>query len=574
MTVEVRVWAPRARRADVLVAGAATPMVPAGEGWFSASLAAGTDYLVRLDGAQGRPDPRSRWQPFGVHGPSRAFDVRAFQWTDADWDGPAALGSVFYELNVGTFTPEGTLDAAVGKLSHLARLGVDVVELMPLAAFPGNRGWGYDGVGLYAVHDAYGGPPALQRFVDAAHAAGIGVCLDVVYNHFGPSGNYLAEFGPYFSARHPTQWGEGLNLDGPDSGPVRRLVLDNARQWFEDFHVDVLRLDAVHAIADDSSPHILAELALQTDAMQERLGRTLTLVAESDLNDVRMVTPVGEGGLGMDAQWADDVHHALHSYLTGESFGYYADFQTPEVLAHTLRHVFRHEGGWSSFRGRCWGRPVPADVDRRRFVVFTENHDQVGNRARGDRPEAGAPPGRVAGAAAILLLSPFTPLLFHGQEWGARTPFQYFTDHDAELGALIREGRRREFARHGWEEMPGGPVSVPDPQALATFTNSRLRWEDLEEPEHARMLAWYRDLIALRRATFGDGAGQQAVRADFGEGWFRMRRGPLDVVLAPFGAAVEVAGSGGALELAFGPVEIGTDTLRLGPHAVAVVRRR
>lgn len=573
MDVEVRAWAPAAGRVDAVVGEECRAMTAEPGGWFGVRLPAGTDYLLSVDGGPGRPDPRALWQPFGVHGPSRAVEARDFPWTDALWAGSAALGEVFYELHIGTFTPQGTLDAAIGKLGHLVELGVGVVELMPVAAFPGERGWGYDGVGLYAVQHAYGGPRALQRFVDAAHRAGLGVCLDVVYNHLGPAGNYLSEFGPYFTDRHRTPWGAALNLDGEESGPVRRFILDNARQWFADFHLDALRLDAVHAIADDSPLHILAELSQETAVLEEQLGRRLTLIAESDLNDPAMVTPVAAGGLGMDAQWADDVHHALHSWVTGESFGIYVDFLTPEVLAHTLTRVFRHEGGWSQFRRQNWGRPVPAEVDRRRFVAFTQNHDQVGNRALGDRPEASQPPGRVAGSAAIVLLSPFTPLLFHGQEWGARTPFQFFTDHEPELGALVREGRLREFAQHGWKLLYGGEVAMPDPQEPATFEACKLQWEDLAEPGHSRMLRWYQDLIALRAREFGDGAAAQAVWADFGEGWFRMRRGALDVVLSPGPGEVLVPNVDGTLELVFGSAVLQDGGLRLGPAAVAVVRR-
>lgn len=573
-SVTITVWAPDATTADLLVGDDRLPMRPHG-GHFTAALPSGTDYLISLDGGEGRPDPRSAWQPHGVHGPSRTFDPQAHAWHDSPWRGREILGAVMYEIHVGTFTPQGTLDAAVEKLPHLRELGVDVVELMPLAAFPGERGWGYDGVDLYAVHETYGGPAALQRFVDAAHRFGLAVCLDVVYNHLGPAGNYLAQFGPYFTDRHQTPWGDGPNFDGPDSRPVRDFVVDNAIWWLRDFHVDGLRLDAVHAIADDSPVHILAELSDRVAALQARLGRRLFLVAESDLNDPTMVLPTAAGGRGMDAQWADDVHHALHAFLTGETFGYYVDFGSPDVLAHALTRVFVHDGTWSTFRGTPWGRAVPADLDRRRFVTFTQNHDQVGNRALGDRPDQTLPPGLVAAGAAILLLSPFTPMLFQGQEWGTRTPFQYFTDHDPELGVLIAEGRRAEFAEHGWEVLYGGPVDVPNPQDRETFERSRLRWEELDDAEHGLMLHWYRDLLALRRAEFGDGAAHQHVEVGYGDGWFRMVRGRLSVVLSTGAVPREVEEPGdSALVLAFGGVTVTPDGMvNLGSHSVAVLRR-
>ena len=570
----IRVWSPEAERADLVLGESSREMTPAGGGHFEIDVEHGTDYLISVDGREARPDPRSAWQPYGVHDASRAFDTGVHEWHDSDWRGVDVRGAVTYELHIGTFTPEGTLDSAISRLGHLRDLGIDIVELMPVAAFPGRRGWGYDGVGLYAVHDAYGGPAALQRFVDAAHQQGIGVALDVVYNHLGASGNYLAEFGPYFTERHQTPWGAGLNLDGPDGGGVRAFVVDNALRWLRDFHVDALRLDAVHAIQDDSPTHILAELSARVTELEEEIGRPLGLVAESDLNDVTMVTPLSEGGLGMDGQWADDVHHALHAWLTGETFGYYVDFGSAEVLAHALRHVFVHDGGHSTFRGRDWGRPVPDDVDRRRFVTFTENHDQIGNRALGDRPESRLAPGTVAGGAALLLLSPFSPMVFQGQEWATRSPFQFFTDHGPDLADLVVEGRKAEFAGHGWEELYGGDVEVPSPQDPATFHASRLPWEELEVPEHAAMFAWYRDLIALRR-EFGDGSAHQLPEVDHGDGWFRMVRGPLSVIVVPGPEGRTVPEPAGvSTALAFGDVTVGGDgVVVLGPHAVAVVRR-
>jgi len=458
-------------------------MVEGADGWWTGpALAPGTDYAFVIDGTGPLPDPRSPWQPHGVHGFSRTFDAEAFGWTDGGWRGRDARGAVTYELHIGAFTAEGTLDAITReRLRDLARRGIEMIELMPVAAFPGNRGWGYDGVALYAVHEAYGGPAALQRFVDSAHAEGIGVCLDVVYNHLGPDGNYLAHFGPYFTSAHETPWGWAVNLDQPGCRGMREFIIDNALRWFADFHVDALRLDAVHALVDDSPVHLLAELSARTAALAELLGRPLSLVAESDLNEPATITPVGEltaagaQGLGMTAQWADDVHHALHTYLTGERHGYYVDFGSIETLDKAYREVFVHDGGWSTFRGKPWGAPVPADVDRRRFVVCASNHDQVGNRALGDRPSSRLSPAAQAASLALILLSPFTPMLFMGEEYGETRPFQFFTDHAEPLGSAVSAGRISEFGGHGWEDLYGGDVVVQDPQAPATFEESRLR---------------------------------------------------------------------------------------------------
>jgi len=391
------------------------------------------------------------------------------------------------------------------------------------------------------VDEVYGGPAALQRFVDACHAVGIGVCLDVVYNHLGPAGNYLSRFGPYFSERHPTPWGQGLNLDGEGSFHVRRWVVDNALRWFADFHVDALRLDAVHALHDDSPRNVLVQLSDEVAALSTRLGRELALVAESDLNDAAMVTPTAAGGRGMDAQWDDDVHHALHVTLTGETQGYYADFAghsraMPDggplaVLAKTLTRCFLHDGTWSSFRGSEWGEPVDrAHTDGHRFLAYLQTHDQVGNRAVGDRIGALVDPGLQAAGAALYLTSAFTPMVFMGEEWGAGTPFQFFTDFDdPQLAAAVTNGRRAEFASHGWAAQ-----DVPDPQDEATYRRSQLDWAEPHEGAHARLLRWYRDLVALRRnePALGDGR-LDLVEVDFDEDarWLVMRRGPLRTVL-------------------------------------------
>ena len=543
----LRVWAPDAGHVDVVLPAAGDerrPMERADDGWWTGPpLPHGTDYAFSLDGGPALPDPRSPWQPAGVHAPSRTFDPGRHAWGDAGWAGRDVRGTVVYELHVGTFTDAGTLDAAIARLDHLVDLGVDVVELMPVAAFPGRHGWGYDGVALWAVHDPYGGPAALQRFVDAAHARGLAVCLDVVYNHLGPSGNYLGQFGPYFTDRHHTPWGQAVNLDGDGSEHVRAFVVDNALRWLRDFHVDALRIDAVHALVDDSPRHLLAELADAVAALAARVGRPLSLIAESDLNDARMVTPTAEGGLGMTAQWADDVHHAVHALLTGEQHGYYVDFGSPEALAKTLTRVFRHDGDFSTFRGEPWGAPVPPGTDGRRFVVFAQDHDQVGNRALGDRPSARLDAGGLAIEAALVLTSPFTPMLFMGEEWGATTPWQYFTDHsEPELAEAIRRGRTAEFGGHGWAELYGGDVDVPDPQAPATVERSRLDWDEPGREPHARLLAWYRDLIALRRDEPALTSGDLAATAVATEGdrWLVVTRGPLRVVVVLADHAVEV----------------------------------
>jgi maltooligosyltrehalose trehalohydrolase len=418
------------------------------------------------------------------------------QWNDTGWRGAQLAGSIVYEMHIGTFSDDGTFAGAIERLDHLVDLGVDIVEVMPLATFPGVHGWGYDGVGLYAVHEPYGGPYEFCEFVDACHARGLAVCLDVVYNHLGPSGNHLAEFGPYFTDRYDTPWGEALNLDDTDSDQVRRFVIDNALMWLRDFHVDALRLDAVHALFDDRAVTLLEELSAEVNALSTRLNRQLWLIAESDRNDPLTVTPREAGGLGLHAQWADDVHHALHVLLSGETQGYYADFAEPGVLTKVLTSVFLHDGSYSTFRRRTHGRPV--DRTRTpgwRFVVSLQTHDQVGNRATGDRLSATVPPGALAGGAALLLTGPCTPMLFMGEEWGASTPWQYFTDHtDRKIAAAVRRGRRDEFAAHGWDRK-----EVPDPQSDRTAEQSKLHWDERAEEPHARLLAWYRDLIELRR---------------------------------------------------------------------------
>jgi maltooligosyltrehalose trehalohydrolase len=501
------VWAPDAERVDVVVGEQRRRMrrrsvvgggAEGGGGWWeldAPDLGPGTDYAFSLDGAPPVPDPRSRWQPDGVHGPSRVVDPSRPGDRGRGWRGFHLPSAVLYELHIGTFTQGGTFDSAVERLDHLVELGVTAVSLMPVNAFPGRHGWGYDGVSLYAVHEPYGGPEGLARFVHACHERGLGVILDVVYNHLGPDGNYLGEFGPYFTERYATPWGQAVNLDGAGSDEVRRFFIDNALMWLRDYEIDGLRLDAVHAIVDTSAVHLLEEMAVAVDTLSAQLGRPLWLIAESDLNDSRLLWGRDRGGYGLHAQWSDDFHHALHAALTGETDGYYADFGRIQDIATALRQAYVYAGRHSRHRGRRHGRPADG-LEGHRFLGYIQNHDQVGNRARGERIAhlAGTELAKVA--AALVLTSPFVPMLFQGEEWASSSPFRYFTDHDdPELGDAVREGRRSEFAAFGWD-----PGSIPDPQDPATFRRSKLRWEERSEAPHDGVEAWYRELIALRRS--------------------------------------------------------------------------
>ncbi|MFD3511509.1 malto-oligosyltrehalose trehalohydrolase [Streptomyces sp. NPDC058657] len=507
---------------------------PERPGWWAVRVGAvdGSRYGFALDGGPVRPDPRSRRQPEGPDGLSAVVAHDAFVWS-GDWPGRPLTGAVLYELHIGTYTPEGTFDAAAERLPHLVGLGVTHVELMPVCPFPGTHGWGYEGVSLWAVHEPYGGPAGLKRFVDAAHQLGLGVVLDVVHNHLGPSGNYLPLFGPYFTDTHHTPWGSAVNLDAPGSDEVRAFLRGSALAWLRDYRLDGLRLDAVHALADTRATHFLEELSAAVDALSEELRRPLFLIAESDLGDPRTTAPRTAGGLGLHAQWNDDFHHALHTALTGESQGYYADFarDSLEALTKTLTRAFFHDGTFSSFRGRTHGRPVDrATTPAHRFLGYAQTHDQVGNRALGDRLSASLSPGLLACAAAIVLTAPFTPMLFMGEEWGARTPWQFFTDHtDPELAEAVRRGRRREFAAHGWAE-----EDIPDPQDPRTRDRSCLDWSEPSQEPHARLLAWHRDLIALRHShpdlADPDLAAVRAAHSAHGAGrWIAYRRGDIRV---------------------------------------------
>jgi maltooligosyltrehalose trehalohydrolase len=575
----VRVWAPTAERVSVVVGDGEHEMVPStsAEGWWDgyvAQVSHGHDYAFRVDGGEPRPDPRGLWQPQGVHGPTRYYDHDKYEWHDDSWRGVALPGNVLYELHVGTFTTEGTFDAAIERLDHLVELGIDAVELLPVASFDGTHGWGYDGVALYSVHEPYGGPDGLKRFVDACHLRGLGVVLDVVYNHVGPSGNYLSEFGPYFTDTHATPWGSAINLDAPGSDEVRAWILDNATSWLRDFHVDGLRLDAVHALIDTRAVHILEELAVEVEVVAKHVRRPLFLIAESDLNDPRLVRGREAGGYGLDAQWADDVHHALHAALTGERQGYYVDFGSLETLAESMSRVFVHADTVSTFRGRHHGRPMdPTLTPGWRFVTYLQNHDQVGNRATGDRPSATLSPGLLKVAAAFLLCSAYTPMLFMGEEWGAATPWMFFTSFpDQELAAAVRDGRRGEFESHGW-----AAEDVPDPQDPTTFEQSRLDWAELDKEPHLELFEWYRQLISLRRQRWQlSDARLDRVKCDYDEDkrWFVLYREGLAVAanLADERQAVPLSGAPSGVQLASaGRFVFGPGMIELEPESVAIV---
>ena len=571
MSPGIRVWAPNATGVEVVAGDQRTSMRRDGGGWYSAPMqAAGPDqrYLLSVDGREPRPDPRSASQPDGVHGPSQLVDHPAFPWSDTGWKGLPLADAVIYELHLGTFTPAGTFDGAADRVDYLRDLGVNAVELMPVAAFPGARGWGYDGVDLYAPQATYGGPDGLKRLVDRCHQAGIAVVLDVVYNHLGPDGNYLAEFGPYFTGVYQTPWGTAINFDGAGSDEVRRFFIDNALMWLRDYHLDGLRLDAVQAIIDTSAVHFLEQVATAVDALEQELDRELWLIAESDLNDPRVVSAREVGGHGFDAQWSDDFHHALHTALTGERTGYYQDFNGVHDVATALRQAFVFDGRYSGYRGRSYGRR-PAGLPGTAFLGYVQDHDQVGNRAGGERISALVSPGRAMAAAALVLTSPFVPMLFAGEEWAASTPFLYFTDHrDAGLARSVTAGRRREFAAFGWPAK-----DVPDPQAEATFEASRLRWEELDHAPHRQMHRWYRDLLALRRdnPALRDGRLED-VRVRFGESWLEVRRGQV-AVCCNLGAGPERFEVSGEVLLASGPGVIPQpDRLEVPAETTAVVR--
>ena len=490
------VWAPAARSVELVLTSMRVAMRADGNGYWRIELDAPSErggYKYAIDGGDPLPDPRSRWQPDGVHGNSHVVDASALRRLQRPGFLAKSLrDAVIYELHIGTFTPEGTYAAAQGHLPHLVSLGITHVELMPLATFPGRHGWGYDGVDLYAPLPAYGTPEELARFIDACHGQGLGVLLDVVYNHLGPDGNYLSCYGPYFTDRVKTAWGEAINYDGAHSDEVHRFVIDNALMWLRDYGFDGLRLDAVHAIFSFEATHILEELAAAVRELGAELDRSFVLIAESDLNDPRLVHSPRRGGYGLQAHWADDFHHAVHRYFTGEATGYYADFHGLADIAKALRAGYVYQGQYSKYRQRRHGR-APRGVAAEQLVVYAQNHDQIGNRARGERLSMMLTVAQLKAIAALTLLSPFVPMLFQGEEWGARTPFLYFTDHqDPELGRLVAEGRAKEFSSFRWAG------EVQNPQAPEAFERSKLDWSELSIPRHADLLDWHRRLIDLR----------------------------------------------------------------------------
>lgn len=492
------VWAPKARTVDVRVVHPQRKLIrldPGARGYFRGDIegiSPGSRYFFRLDDALERPDPASRHQPDGVHGPSEVIDGE-FPWDDSPWRGLPLSDYILYELHVGTFTAEGTFDAVIPRLDELVRLGVTVVELMPIGQFPGSRNWGYDGTFCFAAQNSYGGPDGLRRLVNACHGRGLGVALDVVYNHLGPEGNYLADFGHYFTDRYRTPWGPAINFDDRHSDEVRRYFIENALHWITDFHIDSLRLDAVHAIFDESARPFLKELGEAVHERAKRLNRRITVVAESNKNDSRHADVPEIGGYGLDAQWNDDFHHCLHVLLTGEKSGYYADFGGVGRMAKAVAEGFVYDGEYSHYRGRRHGvssRHMPAE----RFVVCAQNHDQVGNRALGDRMASLVSHESLKLAAAMVLLAPSVPLLFMGEEYGETAPFLYFVSHsDPALIEAVRRGRRKEFASFAWSG------DVPDPQAESTFRRSMPNRELLKQSRHAALWEYYRELIRLRK---------------------------------------------------------------------------
>jgi maltooligosyltrehalose trehalohydrolase len=567
------VWAPHARRVTIRIDGHDEDMTPGRDGWWRADLEAppGTDYGYLLDDSHTLlPDPRSRWQPNGVHAASRVYNQRAFQWTDGDWAGRSLPDSVIYEMHIGTFTPGATFDSAIERLNHLVALGVTHVEPLPVNAVNGVWNWGYDGVDWYAVHDPYGGPDGFKRFVNACHTRGLAVVLDVVYNHLGPSGNYLPRFGPYLKAGRST-WGELVNLEEP---AVRRFILDNALMWLRDYHVDGLRLDAVHALVDTSTPHLLAELSAEVEALSAQVGRPLTLIAESDLNDPVMITPRSEGGYGLDAQWDDDVHHALHAALTGERQAYYVDFGSLAVLAKVLTSAFLHDGTYSTFRGRVHGKRVDRTaLPGYRLVAFLQDHDQVGNRAIGDRLPEITTPELLRVGAVLLLTSPFTPMLWMGEEWAASTRWPFFSSHpEPELAGGSGQRRLEEFANYGWDVS-----EMIDPQEPAAYQSAILDWVEAATGCHAQMLALYRSLIELRhREPELRDSRLDRVHVDYDEhaGWLVMHRGTLRVVANFAARSVTVPVSLDEMMLATGAARVLPNAVELAPETAVIARTR
>ncbi|HEV2701241.1 MAG TPA: malto-oligosyltrehalose trehalohydrolase [Steroidobacteraceae bacterium] len=566
------VWAPLAKTSVELVCADERFAMRADEaGNWSIECTPGAiadGYRYSLDGGPPLPDPRSAWQPLGVHAASFIVDESELKAITRSEFRQQPLGNaVIYELHIGTFTPEGTYAAAAVKLPYLASLGITHLELMPLASFPGEHGWGYDGVYLYAPQSSYGTPADLARFIAACHAHNLAVLLDVVYNHLGPDGNYLSQFAPYFTDRVRTTWGDAVNYDGADSDGVRQFVIDNARRWLDVYGFDGLRLDAVHAIYGFEAVHVLEELASSLHAWASAAGRSIVLIAESDLNDPRLVHSPARGGYGLDAHWSDDFHHALHRVVTGESSGYYADFDGIKDLAGALRDGYVYQGQRSIHRRRRHGR-TPLDVRPDQLVVSSQNHDQIGNRAQGERLSMMLKPLQLKAVAALTILSPFVPLLFQGEEWGAGTPFLYFTDHqNQELGQLVAAGRRKEFASFSWQ------AEVPDPQSAATFLASRLNWEELSQPVHQDLLSWYRRLIALKTSRTRASAHTVDVACEAVGSWLSFSNGDVCVAANFAELATNFALPEGNWQQELSSVSDAPGAAQLAAHETRIYRR-
>ncbi|TAK06807.1 MAG: malto-oligosyltrehalose trehalohydrolase [Candidatus Manganitrophaceae bacterium] len=595
--VAFHVWAPFAKEIKVKLIGQGlpiqVPMTATERHCFKAevpAIPAGARYFYQIDGDKDRPDPYSRFQPEGVHGPSEVVDPKAFAWSDGTWRGIPLEAYIFYELHPGTFTPEGTFEAIIPHLTYLQQdLGISAIEIMPIAQFPGRRNWGYDGVHLFAPQNSYGGPEGLKRLVDACHTAGLAVVLDVVYNHLGHEGNYLREFGPYFTSKYKTPWGDAVNYDDAGSDFVRRYVIDNALYWIREYHIDALRLDAVHAIYDFSAKHILQALKEAVEEAARELGRPAYLIAESDLNDPKIIRSPHQGGDGLDAQWSDDFHHCLHTLLTGEQAGYYQDFGRLDRMEQAIREGFVIAGDYSPYRDRIHGSPS-AGLPPSQFVVFAQNHDQVGNRIWGDRLSTLVSFEAQKLAAAVVLLSPNLPLLFMGEEYGETAPFQYFTDYqDPGLGEAVRKGRWEEAIRFGWKG------EVPDPQSEETFQQSKLDLTRRVQESHRRLFSFYQRLLSLRKSepSLSSGGGWPSVKRPDPERCLTIQRGdtwwmilsfnpePLSLPLSlPHGKWERLLDSQekpfGGLEERVLPLRIEGEKplkLRLSPYQVALFRR-
>ncbi len=533
---EFKVWAPRAQTMHLQVDGSdPLPMHPVEDrGWWKLDVESakhGSDYAFLIDDDKlPVPDPRSDWQPAGVHAASRVYDQNAFVWNDNQWHTPPLSSGVIYELHIGTYSAEGTFDSAIPHLDHLVELGITHVEVMPINEFAGNRGWGYDGVFLFAVFEPYGGPDGFKRFVNACHERNLAVILDVVYNHFGPVGNYTNRFGPYLTDKYHTPWGAAVNFNEGGSDEVRRFFLDNALMWLRDYHCDGLRLDATHEYIDRSAIHFMEQLATEVQRLGTTLGKRFILIAESDLNDPKFVRPVEAHGYGMDAQWSDDFHHSLFTLLWSDpGRGYYDDFGSMDDLVKSIKGAFVYDGQYSRFRHHTHGRPVEG-LSAHHFLGYIQNHDQVGNRATGERLEhlVGMEASKVA--LGLTLMAPFIPMLWMGEEFAATNPFLYFADHEEEeMRKLVSEGRKRDFAAFGWDES-----QIPDPEAETTFTDSKLNWSEVKQGQHAEMLNWVKDLIRLRRSSIdlndGDFHHMDVCCTADGKG-LTMRRGSLRVLM-------------------------------------------